>query len=148
MGKQGQYLQEAEHLFLEGSTLEEIARILPISVTTLSAWKIANCWDEKRDSYRKRPLALQEMIIKQIQLEFEKIGPEGVTKDVADNLSKLAAVLSRLGGVDDFPSSVMMVMKEFGRFIAACDIPDEQKDLVSNLMAQFFEKIKSEKWKK
>lgn len=142
MAKEPDYGLMAEQLFLEGSTLKEIAAILPVSVTALSGWKIQNDWDAKKKATRKRPLALADKITRLIDAELENVEVGNLSRDEADNLSKLAAVLSRLGGVDDFRSSVVIGMKEYAKFVMASDVPDEEKGLHQNMISRFFEKMK------
>jgi transposase len=49
MGKFQAYGSEAEKMFVErGLSCSEIAKILPLSEQTLSAWRNKFKWDEKR----------------------------------------------------------------------------------------------------
>lgn len=122
-------IPKAEQAYVEYNyTLAQISLILNVSLTTLSKWKQNYNWTEKRDKFRRQPLALSQMVSEAIHREFTAAMKEGFNPGNVDMLNKLASMQSKVGGVDDFPSSAILVMNDFIKYVMSLDLPAEIAD--------------------
>jgi hypothetical protein len=54
MSKIATYGVQAENLYIrDGRNITEISRILPVTIPTLSKWKLKMEWDRKRDVFMR-----------------------------------------------------------------------------------------------
>jgi hypothetical protein len=134
---------EAEMLYLQGNTYEQIEMVLGVSKQTLSRWAQKGDWREKRDALQKQPLAISQKISMAFSNEFDRVLQEGFTTANTDILCKIAAMQSRMGMVDDFPSSAVTVGKDKVNWILAQDdITDEQKNFLFEIEQRYLSEVK------
>jgi hypothetical protein len=146
MGKAGTYLLQAETLYLNGSTLEEISNVIPVSVTSLSTWSQENNWPEKKKKKNQRPLAIAEKISQVIAELLEKTINGDITTEDADKLAKLASVQQKMGAVEDFPAITIFVMGKFVKYVNSQDWSDEIKEGIANAIQGFFILVSSQNY--
>jgi hypothetical protein len=134
---------EAELLYLNGNTYEQISTVLGVSIQTLSKWAQECDWRRKRDELQRQPLAISAKISKAFSREFDKVLEEGFDTKNTDILCKIASMQSRMGGVDDFPSSAVTVGKDKVNWILSLDdLTDEQKNFLFEIEQRYLSEVK------
>jgi transcriptional regulator with XRE-family HTH domain len=143
MGKYATLGPTAYKLYKEGSTLEEIAQFTGVSVTTLSGWSQKYDWPKKRELAQQRAGSIHEIIAAKFHEGLQEMSvPEMMGVNGADALAKLASALSRLGGIDDFPSMAVTVLDDFSKWVSACDKSEEEKEILMDAIQEYFSFIK------
>lgn len=105
MGRKGDRASKeplAVRLYAEGRTLAEIAEVLDVSTTSLSAWKAesrrpdqaADDWDRARAQRRGNIARLKELFERQVSY-LEETPPDQVSAPMVDALSKLGALVEK-----------------------------------------------------
>ncbi len=136
------YGQDAELLYLENNPIETICEILPIKPENLNRWKILYHWETKRQKKNARPLEIAAKISQLIGRHVDQKWEQGwIGHKESDALAKMAAAQEKLGGIEDFPASTVLVFDRFGRFISAQDWSEEKKNNCADAMQEFFEHV-------
>jgi len=141
MGKYSTSGLQAQGLYLKGKTLEQISELTGVSVTTLSAWKNTYNWDEKRDSYRKRPGAIQEKIVDILQHKLEDVDPANFNSVDADIVSKMTKAAKDLGDTEDIGAEVLVGVDNFGAYVNGSDLSEEKKGIIFDAIKGFLNDV-------
>ncbi|NIQ17742.1 MAG: hypothetical protein GTN43_02935 [Candidatus Aenigmarchaeota archaeon] len=134
---------EAEMLYLQGNTYEQISTVLGVSIQTLSKWAQECDWRQKREQMQRQPLAISAKISQAFSHEFDRVLSEGFNTKNADILCKIASMQSRMGGIDDFPSSAVIVMTVFTKFVIAHpELSPDEKNTIFETTQEFLHDVK------
>lgn len=107
----------ARLLFDMNWTQKDIAEFIGVSEQIMSKWVNNGNWKEERDSKIENPLKTQELILGAFQREFrEAYEKDELDASNVDRLTKMAAMVSKFGGLDDFASSAVLVQSKFSQF--------------------------------
>jgi uncharacterized protein YjcR len=142
MAKFDVYHQDAMNLYLEGKTLDEISKIIPVSVRTLSAWKQDNDWEERRKRYRLNGEGGFETLERRIIDFINKMESKEITSEDADTLVKLIKSLRGLEKERDMVGMALAVMKRFAQFTS--DRYPEEREKIAGMIRDFFKLLEKE----
>ncbi|RJR31887.1 MAG: DUF1804 family protein [Candidatus Latescibacterota bacterium] len=143
MAKYEVYHQDAMNLYLEGKTLEEISKIIPVSIRSLSIWKQENEWEEKRRRYRLEGSGGVEILERKIIDFINKMEEGAVTAESADTLTKLIKSLRGLEKERDMLGMALAVMKRFAQFVK--ERFSEKSEIVAAIIRDFFTQLEKER---
>lgn len=100
MGKSEQYYQDAEELYVRQlKSVPQIARILPVSQTTLYKWSEEGEWERKRRDYLKGPKGALELAEELLADMLKKLREKPVEKLSPRDIDKLAKVAKTVQGL-------------------------------------------------
>lgn len=147
MNKKTEWLIPAEQMYVSDTskTLEDIARIIPVSVRTLSEWKSSCKWDEKRKEYATTAVGFEEKIRRltfKLVTRLDEMELEDITTGDVDKLTKLIANLERLAKLYDLRRATVVVMDKFITFLKAKH-PEKLEEFYG-LLAEFGEYVDKE----
>ena len=124
MSKKATYGVQAENLYVrDGRNVTEISRILPVTIPTLSKWKISGEWDRKRDVYMRSAIVASEMLLSEAVslLQNRKASEEPMPPKEADAIVKIISAAKKLEEKSDFPATALAVLGELLRFLKERD---------------------------
>ena len=147
MAKYRDYGFEAETLYVRrGQTLEQVAKFLGLSVQTLSRWKKKGNWGEKRKLFMTSPQgaigALEDVLRSKID-ELRNLPAEEINSKRIDGITKLVASINRIRKEQDLRTQAIFVMQEFGQFVRARNLKNNEIDMITKLIQDFFEYVRS-----
>lgn len=107
----------AEGMFItQGMTSRDIADTLDISEVTISRWRQAEEWDDKRSFIKATPSRLREALIREAE---RVVGGEATTIN-ADAVAKLLSAADKLASRAT-PDVVYSVLSDFLQYTATVD---------------------------
>ena len=139
MGKESTYYDEAERLYTFGRTLEEIAGLLPVSVTSLSRWCQKGDWKTKRRAALASTRTVAESLREVLRQKVEKVLAGGeLSHAQADEIAKISATIERMErGSYNFLAAAVEVMRRFTEWARPKAGADERKRLGELIQAWF-----------
>ncbi len=151
MSKFQSYGAEAEKMFVErGLSCAEIAKILPISEQTLSAWRSKYKWDEKRLRFLKSDETVIERFRQALSGKLQLLTDalergEDITARDVDAITKLLVSLERLERGVNIIGAAPVVMKELVNFLKKNEKEELAMalgDAIPEFMAEIWERYK------
>ncbi len=107
----------AERLFIEdGMKGKEIALELTVAEATITRWRKAGDWDNRRAQALAAPHKIKEILLKELQ----NVAEGNASKINADALAKIGKVLDSISGKVSV-QVVMTVFKEFDNWLSVQD---------------------------
>ena len=106
----------AERMFMEGSSGSQIANELEVSKVTISNWRKADKWDDRRAELAASPHKIKELLLKELQ----KLSAGEESTINADAIAKLSKVIDSVSGRVSV-QVVMTVFKEFDNWMSEQD---------------------------
>ena len=136
-----EYRSDAEKLFVrQGKKLGEIAEALNVSAQTLSRWKKAGDWANKRRSYllstSGKLQKLDEMILQLIENQKK---PDA---SFADSLFKLTLAKERIKGTRDVLYEALEMMDAFTRFVVREEKDGSKTDWLRKQVRAYLDSVK------
>ncbi len=140
------YYKEAERMYVrDGKTQKEIAEFLKISEKTISAWSAKDEWVRNRREFLTKtqigPIEKLEGALERLVARLDA-GELDENPKLADQLSKVMAVLDRLRGKRDPLGEAIVVMDRFGAYIKRVYPEVEFNSKVGDCIAGFFEEVR------
>jgi len=124
MSKKATYGVQCENLYVrDGRNVSEISRILPVTIPTISKWKIAGEWDRKRDVFMRSSVIASEMLLSEAValLKNREASDEPMPAKEADAIVKIISAAKRLEEKTDFPETALVVLGELLQFLKERD---------------------------
>jgi len=149
LAKKAVYGQEAERLYVrKGKTLEEISRLLHVSVRTLSLWKNRDNWSGKRKAFLTSPHgsaeALRDILEQKIH-ELQSLAPGEIDGKAIDGISKVVAAITKIERQADPLAEAINVLDSFTAFVRERESETKFLDRLYQWVHDFFEKLANER---
>lgn len=140
------YYKDAERMYVrDGKAQREIADFLKISEKTISAWSAKGEWVRNRKEFLTKS---QSGAIEKLEGALERLvarldaGELDENPKLADQLSKVTAVLDRLRGKRDPLGAAIEVMDGFTKYVRQVSQDADFVGRVGDLVAGFFEETR------
>jgi len=142
MSKFQEYGLAAEQFYVkDNKKLQEISDMYGLSIQTVSRWKRAGNWEQKRKKYRSSARGtidvLEEVLRTKVE-ELRDLSASEITEKHTDSLVKLVAALSKLKKEDDIRVQAITVISEMTKFINKQEYSDKQKEFLRKVFQEFF----------
>jgi hypothetical protein len=140
MSKEALYYDQAEGLYARGHTLETIAGIIPVAISTLSRWKAKGDWEAKRRLHMASAGnvadLLQDVVLDKIaQIQMER----GLNSGDFDALAKATAAIERMRrNTYDFRAAAVEVMERFTAWVRREVEDDGELETLGKLIQGWF----------
>jgi hypothetical protein len=145
-GKRDLHWEDAQSLFLAGKSLEEIAGLLPVALTTLKRWHQEGQWEEKRRQVPVSPRWLGEALKGILREKAGRLIVQGDLKpQELDEITKIVTLLDRLCSQGwDVKAAALEVMDRFSDFLRGWVTDQEELKRISNRVQEFFRQLEEE----
>jgi len=143
--KETAYFDQAERLFVrEGKTLEQLAALLPVSVTTLGKWSQKGGWGKKRAAELDSPRTLGERLRRTLEAQLTAIeGERELKPGDFDSIYKIFCAIQKIekGGVD-LRVMAVEVMDAFTRWLRdGAGAPPGELQMIGGRIREWFRSL-------
>lgn len=135
------FYEEARSLFVSGRELDEIAKILSVSLNLLKEWQLSGQWERKKKLIAEHPKLISEVLKGLVKQRVEMIldDKEKINLSNIEELTKIINLIERLEEYSwDERAAVVEVMSLFGEFVRQHVRNKEELQLLTKLMEKFF----------
>jgi len=139
--KQDPFYEEAQSNFITGMELEEIEKIVPVSLATLNDWKTLGHWERKKELVAEHPRliseALRGLVKKKVKALLDKNDDISLSK--IEELNKIISLIDKIQEQSwDERAAIVEVMSQFGDFARRQVGEKKELKMLARLMEGFF----------
>jgi len=139
--KRDLYYEEAQSNFITGMDLDEIEKIVPVSIATLKDWKTLGHWERKKELVAEHPRliseALRGLVKKKVKDLLSK--NDDISLKKIEELNKIISLIDKMQEQSwDERAAIVEVMSQFGDFARRQVGEKKELKMLAQLMEGFF----------
>jgi hypothetical protein len=139
--KKDRYYQEAQSLFMIGTDIEEIKKLIPVNMSNLKNWQSVGAWEKKREYMSEHPKLIGEVLKGLVKKKVKNLfqNEEAINANNIDEIYKILNLIERLEEQSwDQRAAVIEAMSLFGNFARRQMREKKDLELLAKLMEKFF----------
>ena len=139
--KRDLYYEEAQSNFITGMALDEIEKIVPVSIATLKDWKTLGHWDRKKELVAEHPRLISEALRGLVKKKVKDLltKNDDISLKKIEELNKIISLIDKMQEQSwDERAAIVEVMSQFGDFARRQVGEKKELKMLAQLMEGFF----------